>query len=97
MKLKPLGNRVIVKRHEEKEVTDGGIVIPTQAAERPLKGDVLAVGPGKYLDNGELIPPGVEVGDVVVFGKLAGEEIEVDDEKVTVMDGDAVLAIDLDG
>ena len=95
MELRPLGNRVIVERHKEKTVSDGGIHIPEKVAKltKPVKGNVLAVGPGRYLDNGELIPINLKVGDVVLFGINAGQEIEVDDEKILVLQGDEILAV----
>jgi len=93
MELRPLYNRIVVKRWKEETESDGGIIILDKVGEKPLKGDVLAVGPGRILDNGDLVKIQVAVGDVVVFGKLAGEEIELDNEKYIVMHADEVLAI----
>jgi len=92
LNLKPLGNRVIVERFPEEEVTEGGIVIPEKAAVKPVKGTVLAVGPGKYLDTGDLVETGLNVGDVVLFGINAGEELEVDKQKILVLNADEILA-----
>jgi chaperonin GroES len=93
MNLKPLQDRVIVKRLEQEEVTKGGIIIPDSAKEKPIKGEVLAVGPGKTDDSGKNIPMGVKSGDKVLFNKYAGTEIKVDGEEVLVMREDDILAI----
>ena len=97
MNLRPLRNGVIVQREDEKTLTDGGIAIPTQAADKPLRGKVLAVGPGRYLETGDLIATQVEVGDTVLFGERAGQEVEVDNVKYIVMTDAEILAIDADG
>ncbi len=93
MKLRPLHDRVIVKRLEEEHKTPGGIVIPDTAAEKPMKGEVLAVGNGKLLENGELRPLDVKVGDKVLFGKYSGTEVKVDDEEILVMREDDIMAV----
>ena len=93
MNLRPLHDRVIVRRLEEERTTPGGIVIPDSAAEKPIKGEVLAVGDGKILDNGERRPLDVKVGDKVLFGKYAGTEVKVDNEDVLVMREDDITAV----
>ena len=93
MKLRPLHDRVIVKRLEEEKTSPGGIVIPDTAKEKPIKGEVLAVGNGKLLDNGEVRPLDVKVGDKVLFGKYAGTEVILDDEELLVMREDDIMAI----
>lgn len=92
MKLKPLQDRVLIERTEE-EVTKGGIVIPDNAKEKPSRGKVLAVGPGKLDNNGKLIPMHVKVGDKVVFGKYAGSELTVEGKELTVMREEDILGI----
>ena len=93
MKLKPLGDRVLVKRLEQEEVTKGGIIIPDSAKEKPMKGEVVAVGPGKLGDDGKNMKMHVEKGDLVLFNKYAGTEIKVDDEDLLVMREDDILAV----
>ncbi|KKW68648.1 molecular chaperone GroES [Lampropedia cohaerens] len=93
MALRPLHDRVIVKRLENETKTAAGIVIPDNAAEKPDQGEVLAVGPGKRKDNGEQIKPDVKVGDRVLFGKYAGQTVKVDGEEVLVLKEDDILAI----
>lgn len=93
MNLRPLHDRVVVKRQEEERTSPGGIVIPDTAAEKPIRGEVVAVGPGKRLDNGDTRPLDVKVGDTVLFGKFAGTEVQVGDEDVLVMREDDVMAV----
>ena len=93
MKLKPLGDRVLVKRLEQEEVTKGGIIIPDSAKEKPMKGEVIAVGPGKLAEAGKHLKMHVEKGDLVLFNKYAGTEIKVDDEDFLVMREDDILAV----
>jgi chaperonin GroES len=93
MNIRPLHDRVIVKRMEEETTTAGGIVLPGSAAEKPSRGSVLAVGPGKTLDNGEVRPLDVKVGDHVLFGKYSGSEVKVDNEDVIVMREDEIMAV----
>ena len=93
MKLKPLNDRVLVKRLEVEEKTAGGIYIPDSAKEKPLKGEVVAAGPGKLDDNGERVAMTVKVGDVVLFAKYAGSEVALDGEETLVMREDDILAI----
>jgi chaperonin GroES len=93
MKLRPLHDRVIVKRMEEERQSPGGIIIPDTAAEKPIRGKILAVGRGKILENGEVRPLAVKEGDHVLFGKYAGTEVKVDGEEVLVMREDDIVAI----
>lgn len=93
MKLRPLHDRVIVKRLEEEKTSPGGIVIPETAKEKPIKGQVLAVGNGKVLENGDVRPLEVKVGDKVLFGKYAGTEVTVDDQELLVMREDDIMAV----
>jgi len=85
MKLRPLHDKVLVKRTEEEETTAGGIVLPGSAAEKPSQGEVIAVGPGKRQDNGELIPPDVKAGDLVIFGQYGGNEVKIDGEEYLIL------------
>jgi chaperonin GroES len=93
MKIRPLHDRVIVKRKEEEQTSPGGIVIPDAAKEKPIRGEVIAVGKGKMLDNGDQRPVDVKPGDEVLFGKYAGTEVKVDDEELLVMREDDIMAI----
>ncbi|MDQ2069631.1 co-chaperone GroES [Natronospira bacteriovora] len=93
MKMRPLHDRVVVKRVEEETKTEGGIVIPDSAAEKPIRGEVVAVGNGKPLDSGETRALDVKVGDKVLFGKFAGTEVKVDGEEVLVMREDDIMAV----
>lgn len=92
-KIRPLQDRVLVKRQKQQEVSSGGILIPTVAQEKPSEGEVLAVGPGKALADGSLRAPEVKPGDVVMFGKYSGTEVTVDDETYVLMREDDILAI----
>ncbi len=93
MKLRPLHDRVIVKRVEEERTSPGGIVIPDSATEKPIRGEVLAVGNGKILENGDQKALDVKVGDTVLFGKYAGTEVKVDGDELLVMREDDIMAI----
>ena len=93
MNIRPLHDRVIIKRMEEERTTPGGIVIPDTAAEKPVRGEVLAVGKGKIMENGETRPLDVKVGDKVLFGKYSGTEIKVDGQEVLVMREEDVMAV----
>ena len=93
MKLRPLADRVIVKRVENETKTASGIVIPDSAAEKPDQGEVLAVGPGKKNDKGELHPVSVKVGDRVLFGKYAGQTVKVDGEELLVMREEDIMGV----
>ena len=94
--LQPLGDRIVVKPGEEEEVTKGGIVLPDTARKRPREGEVLAVGPGKMLDNGQRAPMEVSVGDIVLYSEYGGTEITIGDTDYVILDEGAVLAIDVD-
>ena len=93
MKLRPLHDRVIVKRLEEERKSAGGIVIPDTAAEKPSMGEVIAVGPGKTDDNGKLIPPGVAAGDKSLFGKYSRQEFKLDGTDYLHMREDDIIGI----
>lgn len=93
MKIRPLHDRVVVKRVEEETKTAGGIVLPGSAAEKPSEGEVLAVGSGKVLDNGQLRALEVKVGDKVLFGKYSGTEVKVDGEQYIVMREEDIMGI----
>ncbi|MFN8138525.1 MAG: co-chaperone GroES [Fimbriimonadales bacterium] len=93
MKIKPLHDRIIVKPADKETVTASGIILPDSAQEKPLKGTVLAVGPGKQLDNGKLSQMDVKVGDTVLYGKYSGTEVKVEGEDVVILRQDDVLAI----
>lgn len=93
MKLRPLHDRVIVKRMEEERVSAGGIVIPDNATEKPIRGEVVAVGNGKVLDSGEQRGLDVKAGDTVLFGKYSGTEVKVDGEELLVMREDDIMAV----
>ena len=93
MKLRPLHDRVIVKRMEEERMSAGGIVIPDSATEKPIRGEVLAVGNGKILDNGEKRALDISVGDAILFGKYSGTEVKVDGEELLVMREEDIMAV----
>lgn len=93
MSIKPLHDRVVIKRMEEEKISAGGIVIPDSATEKPIKGEVVAVGPGKPLDNGSVRAPAVKVGDKVLFGKYSGTEVKLDGVELLVVKEDDLFAI----
>jgi chaperonin GroES len=93
MKLQPLHDRLIVEAAAKEERTAGGIILPDTAQEKPAKGTVLAVGPGKTLDNGKKAPVDVKVGDVVLYGKYSGTEVTVNGEDFVILRADDVLAV----
>ena len=93
MKIKPLRDRVLVKRLEEEEKTKGGIIIPDTAKEAPAMGEVIAVGPGRKDDNGKVIPMEVKAGDRVLFSKYAGTEVKIEGEEHLIMGEDDILGI----
>ncbi|HHJ40483.1 MAG: co-chaperone GroES [Methylothermaceae bacteria B42] len=93
MKIRPLHDRVVVKRWEEEKTTPSGIVIPDTAAEKPIKGEVVVVGNGKLLENGELRPLDVKEGDKVLFGKYAGTEVKIDGQEYLIMNEDDIVGI----
>jgi chaperonin GroES len=93
VKIRPLQDRLIVKRIEEDEKSKGGIIIPDTAREKPLEGLVIAVGHGKKSDDGKLIKPDVKEGDRVLFGKYAGTEVKIDGQELLIMREDDILGI----
>ncbi|MCC7413394.1 MAG: co-chaperone GroES [Gammaproteobacteria bacterium] len=93
MNIRPLHDRVLVKRMEEEKTSPGGIVIPDTAAEKPIKGEIVAVGNGKLLDSGDVRKLDVKVGDRVLFGKYAGTEVKVDGAEYVVMREDDIMAV----
>jgi len=93
MKLVPLDDRVVVQRLEAEETTQGGIVLPDTAKEKPQKGKVVAVGPGRMLDDGSRAAPEVKEGDTVLFGKYAGTEVTIDGEEYVILKESEVLAV----
>ena len=93
MNLKPLHDRIIVEAAAKEEKTAGGIILPDSAQEKPLKGTVLGVGPGKRLDSGTLAPMDVKVGDTVIYGKYSGTEVTVDDNDYVILRAEDVLAV----
>jgi chaperonin GroES len=93
MKIRPLHDRVIVKREEDERKSPGGIVIPDTATEKPIKGKVLAVGKGKILESGEIRPLDVKVGDKVLFGKYSGTEVKMDGDELLVMREEDIMAV----
>ena len=85
MNIKPLFDRVVIKRMEEEKMSAGGIVIPDSATEKPIKGEVIAVGPGKALDNGSFRAPALKVGDKVLFGQYSGNTVKLDGDEVVIL------------
>jgi chaperonin GroES len=92
-KVKPLGDRILVRRVEEEEVKSGSIIIPDTAKEKPQQGEVLAVGPGRMNDEGKRIPLEVKAGDRILMGKYAGTEVKLDGEECLILREDDVLAV----
>ena len=93
MKIRPLHDRVIVKRIAEEETTKGGIIIPDTAKEKPIEGKVVAVGAGKLMDNGKMQPLEVKKGDKILFGKYAGTDIKIEGEEHLIMREEDIIAI----
>ncbi len=93
MKIRPLHDRVVVRRKEEETKTAGGIVLPGKAAEKPSQGEVVAVGTGRVLDSGEVRPLALKVGDVVVFGQYAGSTVKLDGEELLIMSETEIFGI----
>ena len=93
MKLKPLADRVIVKQQEAEEKTKSGLYLPDAAKEKPTKGKVIAVGPGRFDDKGKRIEPGVSAGDVVYYGKYSGTDVEIDGEKFVILRESDILGV----
>ncbi|HJL80981.1 MAG TPA: co-chaperone GroES [Gammaproteobacteria bacterium] len=93
MNIRPLQDRVIIRRMEEETTSPGGIVIPDSATEKPIRGEVVAVGKGLVLDNGDVRPLDLKAGDKVLFGKYSGTEVKIDGEELLVMKEDDVMAV----
>ncbi len=93
MKIRPLHDRVVVRRMEEERTSAGGIVLPGSATEKPSQGEVIAVGNGKKLDSGETVALDVKVGDKVLFGKYSGTEVKIDGEEVLVMREEDIMGV----
>jgi len=93
MKIRPLHDRVVIRRMEEERTTAGGIVIPDSATEKPIQGEVVAVGNGKILDSGEVRALDVKVGDRVLFGKYSGTEVKIDGEQLLVMREEDIMGV----
>lgn len=93
MKIRPLYDRIVVKRIEQQEAMQGGLYIPDTAKEKPQEGEVVAVGQGKRLDDGKLVPLDVQVGDRILFGKYSGSDIKLDNEEYMIMREDEVLGV----
>jgi len=93
LKIRPLHDRVIIKRTEEERTSPGGIVIPDSATEKPIKGKVIAVGKGKILENGSVRPLDIKAGDNVLFGKYSGTEVKVDGDELLVMKEEDIMAV----
>lgn len=93
MKIRPLHDRVVVRRQDEETTSAGGIVLPGTATEKPSQGEILAVGPGKTSDNGEVRPLGVKVGDRVLFGQYTGSTVKVDGEEVLIMSESEIFGV----
>ncbi len=93
MKIRPLHDRIVIRRLEEERTTSGGIIIPDSATEKPIQGKVVAVGTGKRLDSGEVIKPDVKVGDTVLFGKYSGTEVKISGSELLVMREDDIMGV----
>ena len=93
MKIRPLHDRVVVRRLENERMTAGGIVIPDNATEKPMQGEIIAVGAGKILDNGDTRALAVKVGDVVLFGKYSGTEVKIGGDELVVMREDDIMGV----
>ena len=93
MNIRPLHDRIVVKRIEEKETVQGGIIIPDTAKEKPQEGEVVAVGKGKRLEDGKVVPLDVKAGDRILFGKYSGNEIKIDGNEYLIMREDEVLGV----
>jgi len=93
MNIRPLHDRAVIRRTEEQRTSPGGIVIPDSATEKPIRGEVVAVGKGKILENGDIRPMDINVGDRVLFGKYAGTEVKINGEDLLVMREDDIMAV----
>ena len=93
MKFTPLHDKVLVKRTEEEEKSAGGIILPSSASEKPSQGEVVAVGPGKKTENGDVLPVGVAVGDTVIFGQYGGNEIKIDGDEYLILSESDIFGV----
>lgn len=93
MNIRPLHDRVVVRRMEEEKTSAGGILIPDSATEKPMRGQIIAIGSGKILNNGDICPLVVKVGDTVLFGKYSGTEVKVDGQELVVMREDDIMGV----
>ena len=93
MSIRPLHDRVVVRRLEDERTTAGGIVIPDSAAEKPMRGEVIAIGSGKLLDNGTTRALAIRIGDIVIFGKYTGTEVKLSGQEVVIMREDDIMAV----
>jgi len=93
MNIRPLHDRVVIERLEEERTSAGGIVIPDTATEKPIQGKVVAIGPGKMLDDGKIIPLGVKQGETVLFGKYSGTEVKINGKELVVMREDDLMGV----
>lgn len=93
MKFRPLHDRVLVRRSQEEERTAGGIIIPDTAKEKPMQGEVLAVGPGARNEKGEIVTPDVKVGDTILFGKYAGTDVTIDGQELVIIKESDVMGV----
>ena len=93
MNIRPLHDRVVIERLDEERTSEGGIVIPDSATEKPVQGKVVAIGPGKMLDDGKIIPLGVQEGETVLFGKYSGTEVKISGKELVVMREDDIMGI----
>jgi len=93
MNIRPLHVRVVIRRMEEERTSSGGIVIPDSATEKPIQGEIIAIGKGKLLDSGDVRPLDVKIGDRVLFGKYSGTEVKLDGEEVVVMREDDIMGV----
>ena len=93
MNIRPLNDRVVVRRLEEETTTAGGIVLPDSATEKPSQGEILAVGPGKTLDNGEVRAPDVSVGDRIIFGQYGGNTVKIDGEELLILNESEIFGV----
>jgi len=92
-KIRPLHDRVIIKRVEKEQTSAGGIVIPDSAKEKPIRGEVIALGKGKILESGEVRPLDLKVGDIVLFGKYSGTEVKIDDQELLVLREEDIVGV----
>ena len=97
MNIRPLQDRVVVKRKEEETKSAGGIVLPGSATEKPAQGEVVAVGPGRLMDNGDIRPVDVKVGDIVIFGKYASNTVKIGDDELLILNESEIFGVLVDG